>query len=91
MSALDPELLKALSNQLVSQLEQVKASLNGVTRGVAAIVSLAYDDPNAIDSEVEKELIDEGCQHPNLIRIATMNGRDQWLCGDCGESGLVEP
>lgn len=88
MSALDPELLKALSTQLVSQLEQVKQSLNGVARGVAAIVSLAYDGIDAIDPEVEEELVDEGCQHPHSIRIATMNGPDQWLCGDCGESGI---
>ena len=90
MSALDPELLKALSTQLVSQLEQVKASLNAVTRGVAAIVSLAYADPDAIDPEVEEELIDEGCQHPHSIKIATMTGPAQWLCGDCGEAGLGE-
>jgi hypothetical protein len=91
MSGLDPELLKALSNQLVNQLEQIKASLNSVARGVAAIVSLSYADPDAIDGEVVEELVDEGCKHPNSIRIATMTGRDQWLCGDCGEAGLVEP
>ena len=90
MSNLDPELLKALSNQLVNQLEQIKVALNGVTRGVAAIVSLAYSDPDAIISDEVEPLIDKSCLHPHAIRIATMNGRDQWLCGDCGESGLAE-
>lgn len=84
MSGIDPDVLKPLVSLLVDQLEQTKASLDSVTRGIASLISLAY--PIA---EPGVDAIEKVCFHPKMIDIQTMGGH-QWICGDCGGSGTYQ-
>lgn len=85
MSRIDPEVLRPFLSQMIDQLEQVKASLDSLSRGIAGLISLAYtpgDEPSDESPSI--------CLHPKMVEIHAMGSPRQWLCGDCGGHGFFE-